>query len=133
MRRKMPSREQIARYWRDHSGREKFRDVHGDDCFACGDTLRLERCHIVPKHKGGTDAVDNLHVLCATCHVHSENIADYWHWFDGKKLDCGINRILSSYSPESIWAIAGKRLLAVGISHEEFLESLRACREARMS
>jgi hypothetical protein len=74
-----------------------------------------------------------LHVLCATCHVHSENIADYWHWFDGKKLDCGINRILSSYSPESIWAIAGKRLLAVGISHEEFLESLRACREARMS
>ena len=41
-------------------------------CQACrreGRVTPATECdHIVPKHKGGTDALDNLQAICAPCH-----------------------------------------------------------------
>ncbi|MCY4121309.1 MAG: HNH endonuclease [Acidobacteria bacterium] len=38
-------------------------------CTRCGSQHRLEVDHIVPLTEGGTDALDNLRVLCRDCHV----------------------------------------------------------------
>lgn len=84
-RRNMPSRRQIAAYW---IGRhEKIQDESDADyCFACGDHYRVERAHITPRTDGGADTVENLHILCASCHIESEFLTgeSYWHWFDQK-------------------------------------------------
>lgn len=43
--------------------------------YRCAECLRQDRLaladqvdHIIPLHKGGTDALDNLEGLCLTCH-----------------------------------------------------------------
>jgi len=58
-------------------------------CFACGccgagnKEGNLERAHIVPRCEGGSDAVENLHLLCSPCHQDSEWLKGdgYWRWF----------------------------------------------------
>lgn len=35
---------------------------------------KLERCHIIPFSLGGTDAPDNLFLMCPTCHKESPDI-----------------------------------------------------------
>lgn len=53
-------------------------------CFACmaGRTI-LQRCHILPKCEGGSDDVENIHLLCVPCHLESEYLTGdlYWSWF----------------------------------------------------
>ena len=80
--RNMPSRTQIFNYWKD-------RIYTGGDvnhCFACSslDSYRLERAHILAKHLGGQDSVENLHILCKHCHISSEMLGgeQYWRWFE---------------------------------------------------
>lgn len=90
--RNMPSRKAIASYWFD-----RFEDIDvgidpdGESCFACGDGLYLERAHIIPRANGGGDGADNLHILCAKCHLESEGLGDdldlYWKWFNNKNLN----------------------------------------------
>ena len=95
--RQMPSQNLIYQYWHFAEGQqtllergiklENQLDVFGKpklDCFACGDVLKVERCHIVAKTLGGDDDVSNLHLLCAKCHVESEFIpaSKYWIWFE---------------------------------------------------
>jgi hypothetical protein len=44
---------------------------------------RLDRAHIFPRCKGGSDGVENLHLLCATCHEDSEYLESpdvYMNW-----------------------------------------------------
>ena len=36
----------------------------------------LQRCHIVPKSKGGTDNSDNLLLLCKSCHQESPDVTN---------------------------------------------------------
>lgn len=52
-------------------------------CFACGRTGILDRAHIIPKHKGGSDKLSNLHLLCRSCHAESDFFYGkrYWRWF----------------------------------------------------
>jgi 5-methylcytosine-specific restriction endonuclease McrA len=53
-------------------------------CFACGAfSVMAQRSHIVPRWAGGSDEAMNLHVLCPSCHVASEDLMGlgYWHWF----------------------------------------------------
>jgi hypothetical protein len=77
--RKMPSRNAIAAFWSD-----KFKNIESDNCFACHWGGQLERCHITARHDGGSDGVDNLHVLCPECHRASECIdgKEYFKWLD---------------------------------------------------
>jgi hypothetical protein len=56
-------------------------------CFACGSEVGTQRCHIVPKSLGGSDMVDNLHLLCKECHLESEFLENekvYFRWFEMK-------------------------------------------------
>jgi 5-methylcytosine-specific restriction endonuclease McrA len=40
----------------------------GDRCVCCGATDRnLEKDHIVPVYQGGSDGIDNIQPVCATC------------------------------------------------------------------
>ena len=39
------------------------------ECRKCGSTQDLEVDHIIPDFEGGSGAVENLQVLCHTCHM----------------------------------------------------------------
>ena len=79
-RRNMPSQKKIFEYWES-----RLDSIYPQQCFACSslDTTRLERAHIFARCDGGSDKVDNLHLLCRHCHVSSETISGekYWQWF----------------------------------------------------
>lgn len=49
--------------------RRKLIDRHNRQCPVCGrKDVPLHVCHIVPLAQGGSDAIDNLGVMCPTCH-----------------------------------------------------------------
>ena len=90
--RKMPSRQKIAKWWAGRFNKKgweiDWEIVHNSQCFACGRTrLRLERAHIMPRCKGGNDSVQNLHILCVSCHAESEYLygLKYWRWYRHKR------------------------------------------------
>jgi hypothetical protein len=58
--------EKWARDWR--TARDKALTRAGHRCSRCGATEKLHVHHIKPVSRGGTDALSNLTVLCATCH-----------------------------------------------------------------
>lgn len=100
MRSKMPSVKEIRDYWIDPA---KWL-AHGIDrdllaifqgCFACG-WAGSTRCHILAHHKGGTETVDNLHILCPVCHEQSENLDGlaYWRWIKQVDPDQVIDQIM---------------------------------------
>lgn len=63
-------------------------------CFACGGFFEVTtRCHITPKCEGGSDNVENLHLLCSGCHKESENISGdvYFNWFISKDLSNSVS------------------------------------------
>jgi hypothetical protein len=93
--RNMPSKNSIYDYWHKLEGRFELEkhgfelqtqfDLFGKrkvDCFACGATANIERCHIKAKNEAGNDGVENLHLLCKSCHVDSEMLSGerYWIW-----------------------------------------------------
>lgn len=90
-RRSMPSVKAIHEYWLG----EQFDiawsifgqcDIGEPTCYCCGRwdwnapegdefTSFYERCHIVDHQLGGTETVDNLILLCRTCHWQMPRIA----------------------------------------------------------
>lgn len=64
----MPSKEKILAYWIDKIHIEDCVDT----CFKCGEVGQIERAHITSVYNGGTDELDNLHLLCKGCHAKSE-------------------------------------------------------------
>jgi hypothetical protein len=80
----MTTRTEVASYW--------YGDLHLDMgeamCWACRrwdgsgqegayeDADWLERCHLVPASLGGSDAPENLVMLCARCHREMPNVLD---------------------------------------------------------
>ena len=91
--RKMPTKKAIKTYWANHLvSIKKFDSIEelfeADYCFACGsiddeNTQYTERAHIKARCDGGSDTVENLHLLCSFCHKSSEFIEgdDYERWF----------------------------------------------------
>lgn len=62
--------------------------MENDYCFACGMESNTEKAHIEARSKGGNDDIDNLHLLCHTCHNESElkKGEEYWQWIKDKKF-----------------------------------------------
>ena len=58
-------------------------------CWRCGDTYRLERCHIIPKSLDGSNTPDNLVLLCNKCHIEAPDINDSEVMFDWIKRTKG--------------------------------------------
>lgn len=94
-RRKMPTEKQVRAYWsewvlktmgdRDESPLTLEDGTVGRLCFACGFYWpESERAHIVARCNGGTDTVENLHMLCRPCHKASEALegSEYWEWLE---------------------------------------------------
>jgi len=120
MRKSMPSKKSIRAYWAKRLvALGKFDSVHhgwflNDACFACrmlwsdntpdGNT---ERCHILAHADGGTETVDNLHLLCYVCHKDSEYLSGkaYWKWFIKRLPSDGIISIVMQ-------SVDGRRMLA---------------------
>ena len=76
----------LAEVGKADSADEVIEDFAGGDgwCFACGmsDGLVLDRSHIDARCDGGSDDIENLHLLCRTCHKASEHLsgAAYVDW-----------------------------------------------------
>lgn len=102
--RHLPSKEKIIAYWIERLiydyGKFSFDYFESEYvnqqnvwkscnmCFACMSELTLERAHILPKCEGGSDDLDNLHMLCKYCHLDSEILSGqaYWEWFKSRHL-----------------------------------------------
>jgi hypothetical protein len=82
----------VFKYWNDKIERLGPRkdgsfenELHA--CFACGSVRMLEVCHIIPRCYGGSDDLENLHVLCKRCHGESEALKAYWPWIHWKRVN----------------------------------------------
>lgn len=124
MKRRSFTRSQIARYWIEWEIEHKTVppwSSHGWDygepaCMAGGhwspkwDTGRtpgsrwnstsLQKCHVVPLFKGGSDEVSNIVLMCEACHAHQPDSRDpevtYAYMRSRTLFDCqGIGGILT--------------------------------------
>lgn len=88
MARRMPTSDAIREFWAPRLWGAKGYDsmnefLEADYCFACGWLeWKTERAHILARSKGGSDDVENLHLLCPTCHQDSEALSgsEYDKW-----------------------------------------------------
>lgn len=48
--------------------KKKLQDMHGETCSHCGEVGGVEAHHILPVAEGGADTIDNLTLLCKSCH-----------------------------------------------------------------
>lgn len=100
----MPSLRKIHEYWSFKNKRlyekEDFwwvSDCFDDGeprCYACG-SQGIERCHILAYVIGGTNSVENIHLLCKSCHSYSEILDGerYWAWIINKPIMRDIERL----------------------------------------
>jgi 5-methylcytosine-specific restriction endonuclease McrA len=88
--RKMPTKLSIKNHWAAYLIKiNKFDSYEelfeAEYCFACGMNSDgdIERAHIKARCEGGSDNVENLHLLCGFCHKQSEfiNGKKYKTWF----------------------------------------------------
>lgn len=84
--RRMPTELAIRRHWCDRLWQAKGFDspdefMERGVCFACG-MEGNERAHIIARSAGGSDDVENLHILCSQCHKDSEYLDGdkYMRW-----------------------------------------------------
>lgn len=86
----LPSKKKILEFWWPKLKELEKVDVYtlDSDCFCCGLNKFLERAHIKPECQGGANTVENLHLLCKSCHIESEGMCGdiYWDWFKSKDI-----------------------------------------------
>lgn len=99
----MKSIKQIYEYWLENieileTDLNFDWDEGATHCWNCGDNrqsksqkskVTLERCHIIPKSKGGSDLEDNLVLLCTHCHKEAPDTMckeDMWDWFKSNEM-----------------------------------------------
>lgn len=126
-----PSWQQIASYWtgRNIPGSDKDACTDSDEpsCFACGwhnggsdaytrPAKGLERAHVVPHSRGGSNEVDNFALLCKRCHQEAPDTADaawFWRWvarhpYDGSpffRASKELEEILGYLTKEELTAV----------------------------
>ena len=105
--RKLPTQKIIYRFWEERFLKAGL-NIEEKACFACGKGTNLDRAHIKPKINGGSDLVNNLHLLCPGCHNDSEFIwgGSYWRWI------IYINK--NEYKNSIMWAM--DRMKKIGFS-----------------
>lgn len=93
--RKMPPKQLVRFFWShnlwlgDNAKFDSPEECQEDDyCFACSWKFCTQRAHVLPKCEGGSDKVENIHLLCYYCHKASEHLsgAQYWEWFNQRSL-----------------------------------------------
>jgi hypothetical protein len=77
---------QIVDYWCETESEYglsiDWSEAH-ERCWRCGYKSALERCHIVPDSRGGSEEPSNLVLLCGRCHREAPNVTDskfMWCW-----------------------------------------------------
>lgn len=72
-----------------------------DFCFACGLHKLTQRAHILASSKGGPNSVENLHLLCKSCHDESELLSGekYWNWFKHKDENLALEYWIKDKQP----------------------------------
>ena len=89
--RNLPSKKKIAEYWSEVFFRHGWEldQLSGDSCFACCRIpMKIQRCHIKARCDGGSDQLQNIHLLCPGCHDESEPLSGltYWRWYKHKRF-----------------------------------------------
>ena len=72
-----PDKNRIAKHY----------DVKRYDCMACRvKDVVVDGAHILPLQYGGSNEIENIHLLCKPCHAESENLwgKEYSLWFELK-------------------------------------------------
>ena len=113
----MPPKSRILKHWSNNKTFEHYEveiNESDADCFACGNHIGVQRAHIKPLCEGGDNSLDNLHLLCAGCHVESEPLSgdSYWRWLSHKNIN---------HYETSIERVANKML----VTPSYYIESLR--------
>lgn len=75
------TKKAICAYW---DGRHPRISAIEDICWCCGEYTSLDRCHIHALVDGGSDTLDNVHLLCRPCHLRTEGMtpAAYWTYLE---------------------------------------------------
>ncbi len=78
---------------------KQIRIFNRDFCFACGLHKLTQRCHIDAEKKEEIDDVENLHLLCISCHYESEGLRgkQYWDWFREKDESLALKYYIDSH------------------------------------
>lgn len=86
----------------------------GAACRACGATKRLSLDHIVPRIAGGTDAMENLQVLCIPCNAEKGGDAKDWGEVVGKNTSVYLRRgaISDLLNLQSAWGLSRSATIA---------------------
>lgn len=118
--RKMPNCRDVIKYWEDtlvEMGKVddgelmmEFETPNTGICFACGWVRPLQRAHIKARCEGGSDSVDNIHLLCEWCHRASEykDGDDYWEWLKDQNMIACAAQVAFTLNPSLINKVMGK-------------------------
>ncbi len=83
-RKSMPSQKSIWDYWKDRLLEYDVELYENEKCcFACGYKGTLHRSHIIPCRTDQDNDINNIHLLCSSCHSLTEGKAEisvdyYW-------------------------------------------------------
>lgn len=129
---KLPRESAIRRYWAEKFNYPGLVDDKG--CFACTSVFRetLHRAHILARVEGGSDTVENLHMLCPWCHRDSEFLsgAEYWAWFESRtQFDAVISRLITTHGVQPM-SLLGKSWDQLGDIFNSYAEESAKKREA---
>lgn len=70
----MPTKQSILAFWRTEGSLTVPSSTN--ICWSCeAQTSSLERCHIIPRSKGGTELPSNLVLLCRRCHHEAPSVS----------------------------------------------------------
>src|SRR5439155_25914855 len=78
--RKYINKLNIIEYWKNKIDECELNfdwsDAH-EVCWACGDNVETEKCHIIPHCFDGDEIPENMILLCNQCHKENPNAISY--------------------------------------------------------
>lgn len=67
--------------------KQRARDERGDACQECACVPELlESHHRLPQKAGGSDRIENLHLVCPGCHTKLDKLAEAGYLYDGTSI-----------------------------------------------